>query len=105
MSKAGGVVLVLSGLAVGAYGLSQDGEQGFYGRTETDPGARPVPTASAIKVAGSDLVVPVPKPAYRPMPSSGPAEPVPSFSTPVVVTVAPRSGEPTSQPLRGSPIP
>jgi hypothetical protein len=105
MSKAGGVVLILTGLGVGAYGLyaEDEGSRATYAPATITSSAN---MGDASKVAAPELVVPVPKPAYRPLPvAARPAEPVVALNAPVVVTLVPRGGEPLPQPARGSPIP
>ena len=88
MSKASGFVLILAGLATAAYVLPTGGELG-----ETDFGQFTDIAKSPSTAASENQIVLVqePRPAVRPAPAA--AQPVPSFSTPVVVTIAQRPSE------------
>ena len=104
MRKAGGVVLILTGLGVGAYGLFPDDASVSFGSSGTE--TERFGTTIAMQVAKPDLVAPIPRPAYRPLPAATrAAEPGATYSAPVVVTVAPRGGEPLPPPTSGGPIP
>jgi hypothetical protein len=97
MSKASGVVLILAGLATAAYVLPS-GEM-----TDPDFGQiTDVAKTQAAETARRIAVVPEPKPAVRPTRS----EAVPSFSAPVVVTIAQRPSErPAPAVQKAAPIP
>jgi peptidoglycan hydrolase-like protein with peptidoglycan-binding domain len=89
MGKAGGLVLILSGLAVAVYGIAEPadfGEQTDVAKsTFTErPASRPILVSEA-------------RPAFRPRAS---AESVSRFSPQVVVTVAPRTSELLAPPQR-----
>jgi hypothetical protein len=98
MSKATGIVLIVAGLAVGAYVLPSGD------LTEADL-ARVADVAKAPTADSSmrPIVVPEPKPAVRP--SQAAAEPVPPFSAPIVVTIAQRPSEPAPMPAKAAPMP
>jgi hypothetical protein len=104
MSKAGGLILILGGLAVAAYVMPSDND------ASGPDAARQVDVAKSARVAevaSQDLVVPKPQPAFRPIASATAraAEPIPAFSAPVVVTIAQRASEASSVPSRATAIP
>jgi hypothetical protein len=94
VSKAGGLVLIISGLAVASYVLVQDDADG--------PGRREQPTGVAKNPdTGTDVVIaaPEPRPVFRTIPPAR-TETVPPSSAPVVVTLGPRQAEPSPSPPR-----
>ena len=95
MSRASGTVLIVAGFAGLAYVLPSGD------LTDTDLQSvivkSPVPAADA--PARVVIVPPEPKPAIRPQQAA--AEPVPSFSAPVVVTIVQRP----SEPAKAAPMP
>jgi hypothetical protein len=98
MSKAGGLLLVMGGLAIAAYALPSSLET-----AAPEPAAQ---TSIAKMPNGNErvsqaVVAPQPQPAIRPSTLAT----VPSFSAPVVVTIAPRSSEPGAAPQRSASIP
>jgi peptidoglycan hydrolase-like protein with peptidoglycan-binding domain len=104
MSKAGGLVLILGGLAVAAYVMPSDNDASgpdAAGQVDVAKSAR------ADERPSQDLTVPRPQPAFRPLASATAraAEPVPAFSAPVVVTVAPRPSEVAGAQPRATAIP
>jgi hypothetical protein len=98
MSKASGVVLIVAGLAAAAYVLPSGD------LTEADF-ARVTDIAKAPAADGSTRIIipPEPKPAVRPQQAA--AEPVPSFSAPVVVTIAQRPSDAGPAPQKAAPMP
>jgi hypothetical protein len=94
MSKAGGVVLILSGLAAATYAMQEVG-----GRDQEQAGQRASQSSDVAKTivaeqrTSAPVVVPGPRPAYRPAVSR---ETTPAFSAPVVVTITQRPGEPSA---------
>jgi peptidoglycan hydrolase-like protein with peptidoglycan-binding domain len=99
MSKANGLILILSGLAVAAYALPQVdlGDQEPTGQ-RTDA-AKAIIKEERAHLAAPAIVAPEPRPAFRPVAVSrptvaGPASSAPVFSAPVVVTVVQHPGEP-----------
>jgi Putative peptidoglycan binding domain len=103
MSKASGLFLILGGLAVAAYVMpsgNDASETGAAGRTnvakDSQADERPSLDVAAIR----------PQPAYRPVAAATAraAEPVPAFSTPVVVTITQRPSEPSAASPRAAPI-
>lgn len=94
MSKASGFVLILAGLAAAAYVLPSGGEMG-----EPDFGQfTDIAKSAPADVASQVVVAPEPRPAVRPAPAA--AQAVPSFSTPVVVTIAQRPSELSAAPAQ-----
>ena len=103
MSKASGFVLLVAGLAAAAYVLPSGTDTG---EPELPPhftdAAKIAPPSGASEVA---VVAPEPQPAVRFAPPSA-AAPMPSFSAPVVVTLAQRSSEPPApSPQRAGSVP
>jgi hypothetical protein len=98
MSKAGGLLLVMGGLAIAAYALPSSLET-----AEPEPAAQTsiAKTPNGNERVSQAVVAPQPQPAVRP---STPAT-VPSFSAPVVVTIAPRSSEPGAASQKSASIP
>jgi peptidoglycan hydrolase-like protein with peptidoglycan-binding domain len=90
MSKAGGLVLILSGLAGAAYVLTQ---MDIGDQEPTSQRTEVAKTIVAQEHASSPIIAPEPRPAFRPAASRTP-EAVPAFSAPVVVTIAQRPSEP-----------
>jgi hypothetical protein len=91
MGKVSGVGLIVAGLAVAAYALPQGGQPGepdFGQFTEVEGTTAPVTSPRA----NPTVVVAESKPASRPPRVA--AEPAPSLSAPVVVTISPRLSEP-----------
>jgi len=88
----------MGGLAMAAYALPSSLET-----AEPEPATQTsiAKTPNANERASVAVVGPQPQPAFRP---STPAT-VPSFSAPVVVTIAPRSSEPGAAPQRLASIP
>jgi hypothetical protein len=106
MSKAGGFVLVLAGLAAAAYVLpsADTGDGDFLHFTEvakTLPSRIPVASpALAPRVAAASETPPVAK-----VELTRPADAKPSFSTPVVVTIAQRANEPSGMLQQATSVP
>ena len=101
MSKASGLVLLVAGLAAAAYvvpSVNDTGEpnaaRGNDVATNSPAGERPSLDIAAVN----------PQPAYRSIApvTTRTAEPVPAFSTPVVVTIAQRPSEPSAAPPRAA---
>jgi hypothetical protein len=90
MSKAGGLVLILSGLAGAAYVMLQ---MDIGDQEPTSQRTEVAKTIVSQERASSPIVAPEPRPAFRPAASRA-AEAVPAFSAPVVVTIAQRPSEP-----------
>ncbi|MGE0851364.1 MAG: hypothetical protein AB7O44_17350 [Hyphomicrobiaceae bacterium] len=96
MSKATGVVLILSGFAVATYMLPEgDPVAPEIAASRTD-----IAKSSVVEVqpsAVAETTVPPPRPAFRPIPPAARAS-EPAVSAPVVVTVArrPSDGSPAS---------
>src|SRR5712671_908557 len=90
MSKAGGLVLILGGLAVAAYVMPSDNDAGEPDAAKQGDVAK---TAQVDERPSQDLVAPRPQPAFRPIAPARAAEPVPAFSAPVVVTITQRPSE------------
>src|SRR5581483_7794331 len=93
MSRAGGLVLILSGLAVAAYAIAPDdpgeGEaSGSHSAVVKSP-----PAQQQMVSAEQTVVAPQPRPATRPARPAA-AERAQAAPTPFVATVAPRAGEP-----------
>ena len=107
MSKAGGFVLLVAGLAAAAYVLPSGSEMSEPELPHfTDVAKTPTP-GSTNQVA---VVAPESQPAVRPAPAPIAAAtetaPMPSFSAPVVVTIAQRASEPPAPaPQKAAPIP
>jgi Putative peptidoglycan binding domain len=92
MSKAGGLVLIAGGLTVAAWVMSSGESTSwpeFSGLTDV------VKTARVDERPNQEPAAPMPRPAFRPIASIAPrtSEPLPGFSTPVVVTVTPRPSD------------
>jgi hypothetical protein len=94
MSKTSGFVLLAAGLAAAAYVLPWGGDTG-------EPGLI-IPFSDATKLlpsGASEVAVVASEPQSQAQPrmaSSAPErQPVPSFSAPIVITLAPRSSEPS----------
>ena len=109
MSKAGGLVLILGGLAVAAYVMPSDDDRSgpeAAGRVDVAKTSR-VDERPSQHMPSQDMAVPKPQPAFRPIPSATAraAEPVPAFSAPVVVTITQRSSEPAGAPTRAAAVP
>lgn len=103
MSKAGGVVLILGGLAVAAHVMpSYDGPSG----SEADRRVDVAKTARVDEQPSRVMVVPKPQPAFRPIAPAVARAAEPAFSAPVVVTIAPRpSDSQAAPPPRNAAIP
>jgi hypothetical protein len=103
MSKAGGLFLILGGLAVAAYVMPS-------GNDASDPealrGTDVTKSAPADERPRLDIAA-APQPAFRPIAPTPTrvAEPIPAFSTPVVVTITQRASEPPAASSRAAPIP
>src|SRR5947209_15657502 len=104
MSKASGLFLILGGLAVAVYVMPSvndagepDAARGNDVATSSPAGERPSLDIAAVN----------PQPAYRSIApvTTRTAEPVPAFSTPVVVTIAQRPSDPSAAPPRAAAIP
>lgn len=98
MSKASGVVLIVAGLAAAAYVLPSG--------NLTDPDFGHVTDIAKTPTADSSsrtVIPPEPRPAVRPAQAA--AEPVPSFSAPVVVTIAQRPGDSGPAAQKAAPMP
>lgn len=93
MSKTTGVMLILSGVAVAAYALSE-GDTGdpMISVAQTDAVKSGVGDAQP-GAPGQLMVAPEPRPAFRPIPSMRTPDAAPAVSAPVVVTVAQRPAE------------
>jgi len=86
MSKAGGLVLILSGVAAAVYAMSEVDSRDQEQAGQSSDVAK---TIVAEQRTSAPVVVPAPRPVYRPAASRA-AETTPAFSGPVVVTIAPR---------------
>ena len=101
MSKMAGVVLILSGLALAAYGLSSEED------ANGSNAARRIEVAKHIGVQvtpAADAPAPLPQSALRAAASAARSEPA-SASPPVVVTLAPRPSDAAHAPSRMVAIP
>ena len=100
MRKAAGVVLILAGLGLAAFAMSSE-----FAVRGSDA-ARRVEEAKTTRAEAQQIVeplaVPRPQPVLRPAAAPRP-EAAPSGSAPVIVTLAPRSGE--AAPSRTAAIP
>ena len=104
MSKAGGLVLIASGLAVAAYAMTSDNDASGPNAAGQITVAK---STSVNERPGLDVTVPKPQPVFRPSApaSARAAEPAPGFSAPVVVNVAPRPSEVLAAQPRATAIP
>src|SRR5262245_8898548 len=104
MSKVGGFFLVVGGLAVAAYVMASVNDTSDLGASRGTDVAKspPVDERPSLNIAAAK-----PQPAFRPVATTTAraAEPVPSFSTPVVVTITQRPSEPAAALPRAAPIP
>ena len=106
MSKARGFVLILAGVAFSAYVLQPDRDASTPEPPHVIDVAKTLP-ASSTSGAGQIAVVPEPRPAVRPALPPAPAAvaPMPTFSAPIVVTLAQRPSEPAVAPApKAAPI-
>ena len=102
MSRAGGVALILGGLAVAAYGMpSGTGRSAPQSTLQADDGNR----ALADQRPSRDVSVLGRLAALRPIASATDRAAEPAFSAPVVVTIAQRPSEPSAVPSRAAAIP
>jgi putative peptidoglycan binding protein len=102
MSKAGGLFLILGGLAVAAYGIAAGNDASVPGAAA---GTDEVKTSPADEARSFDVAAVIrPQPAFRPAPTRK-AEAVPAFSTPIVVTITQRPSEPSAPSTRPASIP
>ena len=102
MSKAGGLVLIVGGLAVAAYVMAPDDD------ASGSEAARQAEFAKSARVEqrpSQDIAVPMPQPAFRPIASRPAPTAEFAFSAPVVVTVAPRASDAATSPTRAAAIP
>jgi hypothetical protein len=104
MSKAGGFFLILGGLAVAAYVMPSGNDAN---EPDTARGTDVAKTSPADERPSMDVAAVKPQPAFRSVApaTSRTAEPVPAFSTPVVVTIAQRPSDPSAASPRAAPIP
>src|SRR5581483_2982711 len=106
MSKASGLVLILSGLAVAAYVIPPDDATDAAAPGQRTDIAKGSPVQQQVASPERTIVAPQPRPAFRPVPSAAQgraaetapaaaaAQGTPALSTPLVVTLAPRMSEP-----------
>src|SRR5688572_18162448 len=91
MSRASGLVLILSGLAVAGYVLVPVEETGEPDLASSQSEIAKSPVADKVASAPSEAIAPAqPRPAFRPIP---PAPTRIAEPTPVVVTIASRPGD------------
>jgi hypothetical protein len=107
MSKASGFVLLVAGLAAAAYVVVPwASDMSEFGQLPSfSDAAKLLPASGASEVA---VVTPEPQPNAQPVRVAAAPErtPVPSFSAPVVVTLAPRPSEPAvPMPQRAGTLP
>ena len=102
MSRMGGLVLILGGLAVAAYAMPPDVDaSGSEAASQTGV----VRSARVEQRPSQDAAGAIPQPAFRSR-ASGPAPTAePAFSAPVVVTVAPRPIDAATSPTRAAAFP
>src|SRR5262249_43468961 len=99
MSKAAGVVLILGGLGLAAFAMSSEFAVRGSDAARRGGGAKNTPAGAK---GGQPQAVPPPHPA-PPTAAAPRPEAVPSGSAPVIVTLAPRSGD--AAPSRTAVIP